>query len=183
MTISRRLGCTLIITIALMACGPQPLRLQDQPPPNATTRTAIFDEAARAPKYASAIAEADRDLPGDQWSSLGPRENISRNRRVAVIARNILLDLRPRFRRMTVTELMRCLKVEDGTGFVTNYIADPLYAEGNSMIIFELKSRPPAERRVLLYWPRDGAYVDTGSDGESRTVDELVHGLLPQGHL
>jgi hypothetical protein len=128
-------------------------------------RTPIFDLVASTPDYSNAIVVADRDLPGDVWTTGPMRVNESRGQRLAPIAKNILEEVRPKLKQMSVVELVHCLKVEDGSGFATGYIADYLYPEGSEMIIAEMRLRPVRERQSLLGLPLDRADLDTGSQG------------------
>jgi hypothetical protein len=148
-------------------------------PAIAVLRTPLFDDVAVSPKYSNEIAQADRNLSDDEWITDPFQINVSRGLRVVPIAREILSEIEPKLKGMSVAELVRCLKVQDGSGFITNSIADALYPEGNNKVISEIRSRPVAERELLLRWPHDGAYLDTGSQGESLTVDELVRELAP----
>lgn len=142
-------------------------------------RIPLFDQLAGAPQYSNAIAAADCDLPGDEWMKFPFKLNQSRGRRVTTIAQKILLEVESKLKQMSVTELVQCLKVEDGSGFVTNYIADALYPTGNNMIISEIKSRPEVERAVLLKWPLDEESLNTGSNGEAIEVYQVVEELAP----
>ena len=137
-------------------------------------RTPIFDSIARSPDYSNAIVAADKDLPGDVWTTGPIRVNESRGRRLAPIAKRILEEARPKLKQMSEVELVHCLKVQDGSGFVSGYIADEIYPQGNEMIIAEMRSRPEQERRTLLGLAFDGAYLDTGSQGSPTSVDEIV---------
>jgi hypothetical protein len=120
---------------------------------------------------------ADRNLPGDKWMTSPFRVNESRGSRVAPIAKRMLEEVRPKLKQMSVVELAHCLKVQDGTGY-TGYIGDPLYAEGNEMIIGEMRSRSAQERQMLLDLPFDGADIDTGVQGPPLTMDELVREVV-----
>jgi len=163
--------------LSLCSCGKPP---SASSPPVAVVRTPIFDQIAAEPKYSNAIAQADQDLPGDRWEKKPFNINHSRWERVAPIGREILLEVKPKLKEMTVAELMHCLKVQDGSGFVTCYMGDALYPEGNNMIIVEIKSRAAAEREVLRTWPRDKyGFLDTGIQGPPVDVDEVARDLAP----
>ena len=157
--------------------------------PSSIKRTPIFDLVASTPDYSNAIAALDRDLPGDEWSSTPFHINNSRGRRVAPIGKKILEEVRPKLKQMSVVELAQCLKVQDGSGFITNYIKDDIYPQGNEMIIAEMRSRPGQQRKTLLGLPFDDAYLDTGCQGHPVNMDEIireiasspaeVHGIRP----
>jgi hypothetical protein len=142
-------------------------------------RTPIFDLVTGSLGCSNAIMAADRDLPGDKWMTSPFHVNESRGSRVAPIAKRILEEVRPKLKQMSVVELGHCLKVQDGTGY-TGYIADPLYAEGNEMIIAEMRSRSAQERQMLLDLPFDGADIDTGVQGPPLSMDELVREVVPR---
>jgi hypothetical protein len=142
-------------------------------------RTPIFDLIANTPDYSNAIVAADRDMPGDAWATGPISVNESRGSRVAPIAKRILDEVRPKLKQMSVVELVHCLKVQDGSGFVTGYIADEIYPQGNEMIIAEMLSRPVQERETLLGLPFDGADLDTGSQGPPRSADEVISQIAP----
>jgi len=142
------------------------------------TRNPILDRFAT--EYSGAIAEADRDLPGDEWSAPPLRQNASRGRRVSLIASNVLSKIEPELKQMSVSNLVLSLKVFDGTGFTTNYIGDALYPRGNKLIIAEIASRPRTEREVLSHWSHDPADLDTGSNGEHYPMDMLIKHLAPE---
>ncbi len=162
------LGCALM----LVACTSAPL-ISKSP-----SRISIFDQLASSEIYSNRITTADRDIPGDVWVEVPFHDNSSRYLRVEVIAKDLLSHIQPKLKSMTVSELMRSIKVQDGSGFVTNYIADILYPLGNQMIIAELKSRQPGQLKEVRYWLSDGAYIDTGSNGEGLTMSELAQSLI-----
>ncbi len=141
-------------------------------------RTPIFDLVATTPNYSNSIAAADRDLSGDVWTTGPMRVNKSRGQRLRPIAKSILEEIRPKLKKTSVVELIRCLKVEDGSGFATGYIGDEIYPQGNEMIIAEMGSRPLQERQTLLGLPTDRADLDTGSQGPPRSVDEVMREIV-----
>ncbi len=172
-----RVASAFVCATLCFGCGDRQLRRAQWEHP--IKRTPVFDLVASTPVYSNAIAAADRDLPGDEWTTTPFCDNLSRGRRVAPIAKRILEEVRPKLKQMTVVELACCLKVQDGTGFVTNYIADWIYPEGNQMIIAEMRSRPAQERQKLLGLPVDSAYLDTGSQGSPMNFDEIIRELAP----
>jgi hypothetical protein len=170
----------LHIYLLMLVLAAQFFGLSKTAPPAAISRIPLFDEIAAQQRYSNAIVQADCNRPGDVWQTNSPFTfNHSRGLRVDPIAREILSEIKPKLKNMTVEALVRSLKVLDGTGFTQGDISDALYPEGNTMIIEEIKTRSPAERQVLRKWPVDTSYIDTGSNGESQEIVELLHELTP----
>ncbi len=174
----RRAALLLICAILSFGCKAKQTRAAHSTP--SIKRTPIFDLVASAPDYSNAIAAADCNLPDDEWTTTPFHVNSSRGRRVAPIAKRILEEIKPKLKEMSVVELTYCLKVRDGTGFVTNYISDYIYPEGNEMIVAEMRSRPFHERQTLLGLPFDGGDLDTGSQGPPTSVDETIRHVAAQ---
>src|SRR5262245_13209960 len=136
----------------------------------------IFDEALHRPEFAEAIKQAERDLPDDKWQDKPWRENISRDRREFAVATNILATVEPKFRHMSVTELVHSLKVvprvapDDFVG-----VAGYVYVIGNMDIIKQIQSRPKDEWRVLPSLADDKVQVYEGPQGPGDTLDTLIH--------
>ena len=170
---------TLGIICAMLCFGCDSKQTRPAQSTPAIKRTPIFDLVASTPDYSNAIVAADRDLPGDMWSTGPIRENESRGRRLAPIAKRILEEVRPKLKQMSVVELVNCLKVFDGSGFVTGYIADEIYPQGNEMILAEMRSRPAQERQTLLGLVVDAGHLDTGSQGPPTSMDEIIRELAP----
>src|SRR2546426_10083805 len=74
-------------------------------PPRAT----LFDEALVSPAFSNAVGQAERDLPDDKWEEQPYRFNASQ--REIKVADMILQDIKPKLKQLTVTELVRALKV------------------------------------------------------------------------
>jgi hypothetical protein len=75
------------------------------PPPG------ILDKILIKASYTNAGAEAERDLPTDEWKETPWRHNYTRVRRVCRRSADARGRINPELKKMSVTELVRSLKV------------------------------------------------------------------------
>lgn len=163
--------CALTI-LALLICGCASTH------PAVSSRQTILDEVLTEKKYANAIQEAERDLPGDRWEDFGWHHNASRFIRESAVASTILADIKPAVKAMSVSELVRSLKVVSyPMGLMTNDfsgVCGQVYARGNFMITEEIKSRPKSELTVLPGFADERVAIWTGPDGPVTTLAAFV---------
>ena len=172
----------LFLSLVLMFCGCNaPSRRSSLSTQNQKQLT-ILDACLKESKYTNLIIQAERNLPLDQWEEQPWRHNDTREWRLNAAASKILEDLRPRFKQMTVTELVKSLKVHlylepldsDITG-----IGYYIYQNGNLMIIQEIRSRPKPELQVLPLLADDQVEVFGGAQG-SDTLTDVINSILGQ---
>lgn len=167
---------TLILS-ALLLCGCGVSHQQAKPP--AVTQYTIFDEALAKPEYAYAIKQAERDLPDDEWANKAFRQNMSREQRDYRVATNILAEIEPKLKQMSVTELIQSLRVDYSPAFdVTNDptdVAEDVYLVGFDMVKKEIQSRPKKELEVLPGLADGNVLLDTGEQGPPETLESFVH--------
>jgi len=159
--------------LLLCTCDKKP----SQPPPRARTHPwpPLFDQALARPDFSNAVSQAERDLPDDRWEDKPGRFNASRGQREMKVTEMILHDIKPKLKQLSVTELVRGLKVlpypsiESFPG-VRQY----LYAWGNAVIINEIKSRPTNELSVLPGLADDTLQVFDGDQGQGLSLAEVI---------
>jgi hypothetical protein len=140
----------VICALVLCGCSQAPeLSL----PAAAPREFSILDEVAAKPEYSNSITQAQRDLPTDIWAEKPYRYNASRNERVWEVASRMLETVKPRFKSMSVSNLVNSLKVVPlPMGLLTNNfgeVVETFYAAGNRFILAEIKARPANELRGL----------------------------------
>ena len=147
----------------------------------AATQYTILDEALAKPEYADAIKQAERDLPDDEWADKPFRQNMSREQRDYRVATNILAEIEPKLKQLSVTELVRSLKIEYSPAVdVTNNpteVAEDVYLDGFDMIKTEIQSRPKKDLEVLPSLADDRVWLFTGSQGPPETLESFVHAM------
>src|SRR5256885_11755004 len=157
-------SCLVIAVLLVFGCNraPEP----KTPPPSPAS---IFDEVVARPRYSNAIVQAEQDLPSDRWEEKPFHYNASRGDRVWAVAKPMLDEVTPRFKEMSVTNLVRSFKVVPYPyGFMTNQLGDVaecVYAVGNQLIINEIKSRPPEQLRGLRNLGSDKVMLVEGPQG------------------
>ena len=140
------------------------------PPPG------ILDKALHKAAYADAIRQAERDLPTDEWHDTPWRYNITRGQREWAVARQILAEISPEAKKMSVTQLVRSLKVtsrfapDDFGG-----VAGCVYQSGNAMLIAEIQSRPESELKVLPSLTDEWLDLYEGPQGPGDSLDFVIH--------
>jgi hypothetical protein len=140
------------------------------PPPG------VLDRVVSNAAYADAIKQAERDLPGDEWIGPPMRHNASRSRREGAVAQGMLAEVSPELKRMSVTQLVRSLKVtsrfapDDFAG-----VAGCVYQSGNAMIIAEIQARPKSELKVLPSLGDQWLDVYEGPQGPGDSLDFVIH--------
>jgi len=164
------------IMFVLLGCGCNKSRQQAKLP--IIPQYTIFDETIAKPEYADVIKQAERDLPDDKWMTEPFRANRSRAEREYHVVTNILAAIEPKLKRMSVTELVRSLKIEMGpTVLVTNDfsgVAEGVYLGGYSMIKKEIQSRPKKELEVLPSLGDNSVWLFTGPQGPPVTLESFV---------
>jgi hypothetical protein len=155
-----------IVLLLLCACN-RPGGSSTPPP------YSILDEVLAEQQYSNAIAQAERDLPTDEWELKPYRFNSSRAQREAEVAKTLLAEVRPRLKRMSVPALVKSMKADPGGSF--GGVADPVYAGGNKMVIQEIKSRPRAELAVLPKLADDKVFVYGGGQGRGYSLAEVIY--------
>lgn len=164
----------VIIILCLVLCGcTSPHR------PAAASSRGILDEVLAKPAHASAVQQAERDLPADEWEDTPYRHNVSRFQRESAVALAMLRETAPKLKKMSVTELVRSLKVtsrDDLGGF--NGVAGDVFEWGNAMIIAEIQLRPKEELKVLSGLAEENVVVYEGTQGPGDTLAMLIHSRL-----
>src|SRR2546426_1098859 len=95
--------------LLLCACNNSP---QTPPPAQlASPQATLLDEVLVSPAFSNEISQAERDLPDDKWEQQPYRFNASRAQREIKVADMMLQDIKPKLKQLTVTELVRALKV------------------------------------------------------------------------
>ncbi len=168
------LACTIILT-GICGCD----RTPSQKSPSSSPLTSILDQVSARPDFSNAVAEADRELAGDEWVKNPLHQDLSRFRRCEPIVEKILDEVSPKLTRMSVSELMNNLEQLGRNHALTGYVGTVVYAKGNMMIISEIKSRPASERKVLVNWLRNGTPLETDPNGEYLSVDGIARELVP----
>ena len=115
-----------------------------------------FDEVLAKPEYSNSIAQAEQDLPTDEWVEKPFKCNASRAKREAAVADQMLAEIRPRLKSMNITNLVKSFKlIPHPLGILTNDfhgVAEDLYARGNGCIVYEIKSRSTNELQFFISW-------------------------------
>jgi hypothetical protein len=129
----------------------------------------IFDEALKNPNHSNSILVAERQLPTDVWEQKPFHVNASQGQRVSAVGERILAEVEPRFKMMSVSNLVFSAKlVSYPFGDVTNdfgAVAEYVYVFGNQLIINEIKTRPPEEVRTLRKLRSDQLMFFEGPQG------------------
>jgi hypothetical protein len=138
----------------------------------------ILDTVLTKAEHSNAIEQAERDLPDDNWRTnfFGP-ENLSRGDREGAVGATMLAEIKPRLQGMTVTELIKSLKVMPYPDGLTNDyegVAAYLYYWGNEAILDEIKSRPTNELQVLRGLATDKIDVYRGRQGPMGLLDSVI---------
>ena len=167
---------TTFILSALLLCGCTVSRQAANP--SAPSQLSVFDEALANLKYVNAIRQAERDLPGDTMVKKPFPANLTRERREYQVATNILAELEPRLKQMSVTRLVQSLKVEGGPSPQASAswggVADFVYVGGYALIKKEIQARPANELRVLPGLADDSVWLYTGPQGPPVTLADFV---------
>ena len=125
----------------------------------------IFDTLLSRPSVSERVKQAELDLPGDVYKSAGvgtarPMHwNDSRQTRELDIGRELLRELQPALKRMSVSDLISAMKLYPRlTPTCPSGVAYVLYGEGNKMIIDEIESRPVQQLAPLNSLAKDQKY-------------------------
>lgn len=142
----------------------------------------MLDDLLRQTDYAVAIPEAQRDLPDDIWRDKPWRLNVTRDAREHQLATKMLASIRPKLMAMSVTGLVRALKVLPRYAFesfpgVSYYV----FRDGNAMILAEIQSRPIGERRGLVRLSDEQVVVWEGDQGPGDTLADVINNRLLNG--
>jgi hypothetical protein len=162
--------------VLLCSCGTQ---FRSKPGANVASEGSILDRVLCEQQFAEAVAAAQRDLSSDEWENEPYRFNRSRKVRESKVAAAMLVHIQPLLRRMSVTELIHSLK-PDPLGTFSG-VADLLYAEGNEMIIKEVKTRPRAELAVLRKLADPNLFVYRGPQGDMASLADILKGEILNG--
>jgi hypothetical protein len=115
----------------------------------------IFDSILARDGMQERVKKAEQDLPGDVYKTIGEggvmpmRWNDSRQTREQKIADELLHDLQPSLKQMSVSNLVSAMKIEPWFSDSPEGVAYWLCGEGNKMIIDEIKSRPVEQLEPL----------------------------------
>jgi hypothetical protein len=148
----------LALVIAAAGCGHKS--------PEAAARWhghSVFDTILTRQDVMEQVKQAERDLPGDVYRTTGEGTKMpmhwkdSRQTREVEVARELLRELQPSLRQMSVSELISAMKIYPvlSPDSPPHGVAYWLYGEGNQMIIDELKSRPVQQLKPLKKLARD----------------------------
>jgi len=172
MPMGMRLGLIFCACLALFGCHKPAPKVWTPPviPP------CILDDALQRPEFADAIKQAEQVYPDDIWGTKPWRINESQDRREYAVATNVLAVVEPKFSHMTVTELVRALKLIPSPGVeqfdgVSGYV----YEIGNHEIVKEIEARPKNELGVLAGMADDKVEIYDGPQGFSETLDAWIH--------
>jgi len=172
----------LAATMIVCSCSRTPHQMQSSI--QNTGRLTILEYVLTEPRYSNAVAQAERDLPHDQWSDKPWRQNNSREQRELAVATKMLENVEIQFKMMNVTQLVKSLKVFPYLGSLTNSISGVeyyVYRNGNQMIINEIKARPKSELQVLPILSDDKLEVFEGAQGAGDTLADVIkHRILNQ---
>jgi hypothetical protein len=161
-----------LLVLLATGCGQKPVRdNRGVLPPSG-----IQDKVLVKASYSNAVTEAERDLPTDEWKELPWRFNYSRFQRECTVARQMLEEITPELKRMSVTQLVRSLKVTSSFApddFVG--VAGCLYESGAAAIIAEIQSRPRTELSVLPSLADQWLHVWEGPQGPGDSLDTVIH--------
>ena len=165
-------GALIITALLLCGCGPSNRQTES----SVIAQPTILDEVLAKPEYAEAIKQAESDLPADERRDKPWPINDSRSRRESSVAQKMLAEIQPRLERMSVTELIRSLKVTPRlSGASFEGVSADVYSGGNRMIIAEIQSRPKYELAVLPSLADASVDVWEGIQGPGATLAELIH--------
>jgi hypothetical protein len=143
---------------------------------SSTAQNTILDQVVAKREYRSDIKQAEQDLPGDQWREQPWRSNVSRFHRESGVAQQMLDEIRPKLKQMTVTELARSLKVTPRMHFPNVAgVAYYVFRDGNRMIISEIQSRPKSELSVLPGLADENMELWEGDQGPGDSLAEVIH--------
>lgn len=156
-------------------------------PGEVSQRHTILDEVLAKPQYSNSIVEAQRDLPTDKWESEPYHHNASRDQRERSVATQMLAEVKPHIREMSVSNLVGSFKlIAHRYGILTNNfegVAGCVYAIGNQLIINELKSRPFDDLAVLRKLGNDNMTMYEGEQGFdlplTLQLNEIIEDLRP----
>lgn len=160
------------LVLFVSGCGEKPGRDTRGvlPPPG------ILDHTLVKASYSNTIAEAERDLPTDEWNDKPWRFNVTRFHREWAVAQKMLEEISPELKKMTVAQLVRSLKVtsrfapDDFGG-----VAGCVYESGNAAIISEIQSRPKEELGVLPSLADPWLDVWEGPQGPGDSLEIIIH--------
>ena len=160
----------------LLLCGCGTTHPAAKPDPAA--QETVFDVALAEPRYSDAIRQAEREVPGDERIDKPFPANVSRERREYQVATNILAELKPKLKQMSVTELVLSLKIESAPGVVVSNdfsgVASDVYVGGYNMIKKEILSRPKKQLQVLPGLADGSVWLYTGPQGPPVTRATFV---------
>ena len=132
-------------------------------------RYTILDEVLAKPEYSNSINQAQCDLPTDKWEAEPYHHNASREWREISVAAQMLEEVKPRLREMSVRNLVGSFKlIAHRYGILTNSfegVAERVYAIGNRFIVYEIKSRNINDLRVLRKLGNDEMTIYEGPQG------------------
>lgn len=171
-----RVSCVILV-FGLSACTQ--LQKPSIGPPTQPKET-LLDEILLAPAYSTSVAQAESDLPEDNWVNEPWRQNVSREKRTADVADKMLKEIQPKLKSMTVTQLAKALKLVPCRSLSVSFsgVAYYLYMDGNQMILSEIRSRPRRELGVLRHFATDKLEVFEGAQGSGDTLAQVVDGIL-----
>ena len=134
------------------------------------------------PEYSNSIAQAEQDLPTDEWVEKPFKYNSSRAKREAAVADQMLAEIRPRLKSMNITNLVKSFKlISHPLGILTNDfhgVAEDLYARGNGWIVYEIKSRSTNEFQVLHFLGNDATEIYEGPQGYPLSLRDQLDEIL-----
>jgi hypothetical protein len=176
----KRLAMFLAFVLAATGCGQNNSRT---PPPS--SGHSIFDALLARESINARVKEVEQDLSGDTNKTIGqggvrPQQwNDSRQGREQALARELLRDLQPSLKQMSVPDLLAAMKLYPAySSAAPQGVAYWLCGEGNQMIIDELKSRPAAQLEPLKTLVRDKKSEVFLNESHSANLGTLCHEIL-----
>jgi len=128
------------------------------------------------------IKQAEQDLPTDEWvtNPMSGHYNHSRWQRELNVSNELLQEVEPKLKKMSVPELFDSIMTEptNSTSVKISGVADQLYIDGNHAIINELKKRPNAELEYLKKFQRDMRLIVDSSQGQYGFMGSLCQEIL-----
>jgi hypothetical protein len=169
----------MVLVVFLLGCD---TRERSETSPKKDANVGILENILHDKRYADAIKNAERDLPGDTWYDLPWHQNVSRTDRESVVAEKMIDSVRGKLKLMSAADLVRSLKVlsrPESMSYTFRGVALDVYQYGNHEILTEIKSRPKAELESLRPLADSSVEVYEGLQGPGDSLaDVILHRIL-----
>ena len=143
----------------------------------------ILDEPLRQEIVRKRVTEAEQDFPTDTWKTttggMAQHWNQSRRERELKISGELLAELEPKLKQMSVPQLLDSIKTwpNSGPGRIDG-VSYSLYVEGNHAILRELKQRPSGDLEYLREFQGNSTFIFESDQGPKPMFGQFCSEVL-----